>query len=123
MRTIAGTPRASISFLSRHSRTEFILRVHDEYLRVSKTDPERAKLLNIRYTGLQAYSIIEGYERMKAGMRLYRHVFDQDSRPFSNISSLYRQISQAFPHFRMPNGSRRCSPPTSRFIWDGSAIM
>ncbi|MCU1273248.1 MAG: hypothetical protein JWO48_679 [Bryobacterales bacterium] len=78
------------------SRTEFILRVHDEYLRISKSDPERAKLLNIRYTGLQAYSIIEGYERMKAGMRLYRHVSDRNSQPFSNISSLYRQISPAF---------------------------
>jgi hypothetical protein len=55
-----------------HSRTEFILRVHDEYLKVKDADPERAKLLNIRYTGLQAYSIMEGYERVKAGMRLYR---------------------------------------------------
>lgn len=45
-----------------HSRAEFILRVYDQYLRVRATDPERAKLLNIRYTGLQAYSIIEGYE-------------------------------------------------------------
>ena len=54
------------------SRTEFTLRVYDEYLRVGKTDPERARLLNIRYTGLQAYSMMEGYERMKAGMRLYR---------------------------------------------------
>src|SRR5712671_979807 len=68
------------------SRTEFILRVHDEYLRVSKSDPDRAKLLNIRYTGLEAYSIIEGYERMKAGMRLYRHVSDQDQHGFSNIA-------------------------------------
>jgi len=78
------------------SRTEFILRVHDEYLRTSKSDPERAKLLNIRYTGLQAYSIMEGYERMKAGMRLYRHASDQDAQPFSNISTLYKQISPAF---------------------------
>jgi len=37
--------------------------VHDEYLRVSKSHPDRAKLLNIRYTGLEAYSIMEGYER------------------------------------------------------------
>jgi len=78
------------------SRTEFILRVHDEYLRVVKSDPERAKLLNIRYTGLQAYSIIEGYERMKAGMRLYRHVSDPDSYSFSNIASLYAAISPVF---------------------------
>lgn len=56
------------------SRTEFTLRVYDEYLRVKKTDPERAKLLNIRYTGLQAYSMMEGYERMKAGMRYYRSI-------------------------------------------------
>ena len=54
------------------SRTEFTLRVYDEYLRVSRSNPERARLLNIRYTGLQAYSMMEGYERMKAGMRLYR---------------------------------------------------
>src|SRR6476646_10070396 len=78
------------------SRTEFILRVHDEYLRVSKSDPERAKLLNIRYTGLEAYSIIEGYERMKAGMRLYRHVSDPDTHAFSNIASLYGAISPVF---------------------------
>src|ERR1700724_1774823 len=82
------------------SRTEFILRVHDEYLRVSKSDPERAKLLNIRYTGLEAYSIIEGYERMKAGMRLYRHVTDPDSHHFSNIASLYAAISPVFQDAR-----------------------
>jgi len=33
-----------------------------------KSDPDRAKLLNIRYTGLQAYSIIEGYERLEAAL-------------------------------------------------------
>ena len=32
---------------------KFILRVHDEYLRVGKADPARGKLLNIRYAGLQ----------------------------------------------------------------------
>jgi hypothetical protein len=54
------------------SRTEFVLRVYDEYLKTKTKDPDRAKLINIRYTGTQAYSIMEGYERMKAGMRLYR---------------------------------------------------
>jgi len=78
------------------SRTEFILRVHDEYLRVVKSDPDRAKLLNIRYTGLEAYSIIEGYERMKAGMRLYRHVSDPDQHGFTNIAKLYTAISPVF---------------------------
>lgn len=71
------------------SRTEFTLRVYDEYLRVSKSDPERAKLLNIRYTGLQAYSMMEGYERMKAGMRLYRQAD-------SDLAARYRGISPLF---------------------------
>jgi hypothetical protein len=78
------------------SRTEFILRVHDEYLRVSKSDPNRAKLLNIRYTGLQAYSIMEGYERMKAGMRLYRRVAEPDPQSVGNIAKLYAAISPLY---------------------------
>jgi hypothetical protein len=77
----------------RHSRTEFTLRVYDEYLKTKSKDPERAKLLNIRYTGLQAYSIIEGYERMKAGMRLYRNVSDQGAPNRANIGSIYAAIS------------------------------
>src|SRR5260370_34361820 len=74
------------------SRTEFTLRVYDEYLRVRKTDPEKAKLLNIRYTGLQAYSMMEGYERMKAGMRLYRNA--KIGSLYGSISPLYRDIEQ-----------------------------
>src|SRR5271165_3955240 len=70
------------------SRTEFTLRVYDEYLRVSKTNPERAKLLNIRYTGLQAYSMMEGYERVKAGMRLYRRA--------AALGGMYAAISPAY---------------------------
>ena len=84
-----------------HSRTEFTLRVYDEYLKTKSKDPARAKLLNIRYTGLQAYSIIEGYERMKAGMRLYRAVGnpEQSARPstataFASISPLFRDPAQ-----------------------------
>ena len=78
-----------------HSRTEFILRVYDQYLKVKAADPDRAKLLNIRYTGLQAYSIMEGYERMKAGMRLYRAVDNpQESR--ANLASTLASISPLF---------------------------
>jgi hypothetical protein len=84
------------------SRTEFTLRVYDEYLRVSKTDPERAKFLNIRYTGLQAYSMMEGYERVKAGMRLYRLASAKGGESryrdiagmYASISSLYRDNEQ-----------------------------
>lgn len=78
-----------------HSRTEFILRVYDQYLRVKSSDPERAKQLNIRYTGLQAYSIVEGYERMKAGMRLYRSVDDQQPSR-ANLARIYSAISPMF---------------------------
>ena len=82
-----------------HSRTEFILRVYDEYLKAKTKDPERAKLLNIRYTGLQAYSIIEGYERMKAGMRLYRAATNPEQSSRLNIGTMYAAIS---PLFRDP---------------------
>src|ERR1700689_3443738 len=92
----AGLYTESFDFIKDipRSRTEFTLRVYDEYLRVSKSNPERAKLLNIRYTGLQAYSMMEGYERMKAGMRLYRFVEGKDSGSgFRDIASLYAPVS------------------------------
>jgi hypothetical protein len=84
------------------SRTEFTLRVYDEYLRVTKSDPERAKFLNIRYTGLQAYSMMEGYERVKAGMRLYRLAgakggesrYRDIAGMYGSISPLYRDADQ-----------------------------
>jgi hypothetical protein len=78
------------------SRTEFILRVYDEYLRTVKSDPDRAKLLNIRYTGLETYSTMEGYERMKAGMRLYRRMSDPGPHEFDDIAKLYAGISPLY---------------------------
>jgi hypothetical protein len=78
------------------SRTEFILRVYDEYLRTVKSDPDRAKLLNIRYTGLEAYSTIEGYERMKAGMRLYRRLIEPGPHEFDDIAKSYAKISPLY---------------------------
>src|SRR5580704_9396150 len=79
------------------SRTEFTLRVYDEYLRVSKSDPERAKLLNIRYTGTQAYSMMEGYERMKAGMRLYHLASAKDGvSRYRDINGMYASISPLY---------------------------
>jgi hypothetical protein len=84
------------------SRTEFTLRVYDEYVRMRKTAPERAKLMNIRYTGLQAYSMMEGYERMKAGMRLYRlanskegsYRFRDTGKMYALVSPLYQDAAQ-----------------------------
>lgn len=84
------------------SRTEFTLRVYEEYLRVSKSDPERSKFLNIRYTGLQAYSMMEGYERMKAGMRLYRYAGAKEP-GYRDIASFYAPVS---PLLRDANQTR-----------------
>ena len=77
------------------SRTEFILQVYDQYLKVKAADPDRAKLINIRYTGLQAYSIMEGYERMKVGMRLYRAVDNAQQSP-ANLASTFAKISPLY---------------------------
>jgi hypothetical protein len=79
------------------SRTEFTLRVYDEYLRLTKADPAKARLMNIRYTGLQAYSMMEGYEHMKAGMRLYRLASAKTELPKSvDIGRMYRDVSPLF---------------------------
>jgi hypothetical protein len=77
------------------SRTEFVLKVYDQYLKVKASDPNRAKLINIRYTGTQAYSIMEGYERIKAGMRLYRAV-DNPAQSPANLATLFARISPLF---------------------------
>ena len=102
-----------------HSRTEFILRVYDEYLRVHTADPDRAKLLNIRYTGLQAYSLIEGYERMKAacGCIVPSKIRNRRVRVLRRLTPPFLRCSET----RIK--SRRCSPTTLRFIWDDSATM
>jgi len=79
------------------SRTEFTLKVYDEFLRVAKSDPERARFLNVRYTGTQAYSMMEGYERMKAGMRLYRLSLSKDGvSRYRDIAGMYASISPQF---------------------------
>jgi len=54
------------------SRYEFVLRLYDEYLRIRATDPDRAALTNIRWTGTMPYAAMENYDRMKSAMRLYR---------------------------------------------------
>jgi hypothetical protein len=77
------------------SRTEFVLKVYDEYLKQKAKNPDRAKLINIRYTGTQAYSIMEGYERMKAGMRLYR-MADNPQPSRINLAASLAKISPLF---------------------------
>ena len=54
------------------SRYEFVLRLYDEYLRIRQKEPDRAALMNVRWTGTLPYAAMENYDRMKAAMRLYR---------------------------------------------------
>jgi hypothetical protein len=54
------------------SRYEFVIALYDEYQRIKATDPERAKLTNVRWTGTLPYAAMENYDRMKAAMRVYR---------------------------------------------------
>jgi hypothetical protein len=59
------------------SRYEFVLALYDEYLRIKDSDPERARLTNVRWTGTLPYAAMENYDRMKSAMRLYRRLAAQ----------------------------------------------
>jgi hypothetical protein len=68
------------------SRYEFVLRLYDQYLKIRQTDPERAALTNVRWTGTMPYAAMENYERMKSSMRLYRRAIADDA-PETRIES------------------------------------
>src|SRR5262245_17797920 len=69
-----GWFREQFSFMRTvpRSRYEFVLALYDEYLRLKTSDPERAKLTNVRWTGTLPYAAVETYERIKAALRAYR---------------------------------------------------
>lgn len=54
------------------SRDAFMLAVYDEHLRLRTSDPARAALTNIHYTGTLPYAVAEGYERLKVAFRTWR---------------------------------------------------
>jgi hypothetical protein len=54
------------------SRYEFVLALYDEFLRIRTSDPQRAALTNVRWTGTLPYAAVETYERIKVAMRGYR---------------------------------------------------
>ena len=56
------------------SRNEFILAVYDEHLRLKASDPAKAALTNIHYTGTLPYAATEGYERLKVVFRTWREL-------------------------------------------------
>lgn len=64
------------AFLSQvpRSRHEFILAVYDEYLRLKATDPVKAALTNVHYTGTLPFAATEGYERLKVAFRTWREL-------------------------------------------------
>ena len=70
-----GWFREQFSFMKTipRSRYEFVLEVYDEYRDVKRTDPQRAELTNVRWTGTLPYAEMENYDRMEAAMRMYRH--------------------------------------------------
>ena len=55
------------------NRYEFVQRLYDEHLRLRTSDPDRAALTNVRWTGTLPYAAIENYDRMKSAMRVYRN--------------------------------------------------
>src|SRR5215475_7670117 len=61
------------------SRYEFVLRLYDEFLKIQKSDPARAALTNVRWTGTLPYAAMENYDRMKSAMRLYRRAIADSS--------------------------------------------
>ena len=69
-----GWFKEQFSFLTviPRSRYEFVLKLYDEYLRIKGTDPARAALTNVRWTGTLPYAAMENFDRMKAAMRQYR---------------------------------------------------
>ena len=54
------------------SRYEFVLALYKEYLRIEKTDPARARLTNVRWTGTLPYAAAEVYGHLVADMRALR---------------------------------------------------
>lgn len=54
------------------SRDAFVLAVYDEHLRLRSTDPAKAALTNVHYTGTLPYAATEGYERLKVAFRMWR---------------------------------------------------
>jgi hypothetical protein len=54
------------------SRYEFVLALYRERVRIEKSQPERARLMNVRWTGTLPYAAAEVYGHLVADMRLLR---------------------------------------------------
>ena len=67
------------------SRYEFVPALYKQRERIQETDPESARLMNVRGTGTMAYAAVETYERLKTGMRLWRAADDPRRRKFLEL--------------------------------------
>ena len=52
------------------SRWEFVLALYDEHRRIRRSDPERAALTNVRWTGTLPYAAVETHERVQTNSSL-----------------------------------------------------
>ncbi len=73
------------------SRDEFLLAVYDEHRRLRESEPAKAALTNIHYTGTLPYAVIEGYERLKVAFRTWRtiHAQGQDTTFIEQDAAFY----------------------------------
>ncbi len=71
-----GWFREQFAFLKSvpRSRYEFVLALHDEYLRIRESDPVAAQRTNVRWTGTLPYAAMETYGHLVAGMRQLRQL-------------------------------------------------
>jgi hypothetical protein len=60
------------------SRYEFVLALYDEHKRIQAKEPERAKLMNVRWTGTLPYAAMESFEHIRIAMRRYRMLKAQE---------------------------------------------
>lgn len=73
------------------SRHAFILALREEQQRIAASDPELARLMNVRWTGTLPYAAMEGYGRLVAGMRQIRraHAAGEDTTALEQTCAFY----------------------------------
>jgi hypothetical protein len=95
-----GWFREQFSFMPTipRSRYEFVLALHDQYLRIRVTDPQDAARMNVRWTGTLPYAAMEGYGRLVSAMRLMRKA-QQEQTPQSQQTIRFLEQDCAFYTF------------------------
>jgi hypothetical protein len=88
-----GWFREQFSFMAHppRSRYAFVIALYQEQQRLARTDPEQARTMNVRWTGMLPYAAVEGYERLVATMRQIRALRAQgkDSRELERTCAFH----------------------------------